>query len=412
MARDVLVALLSGMWSTASGVLVALAFPAPARTTVCLVVAASVAAAIGLFLAGRASSESRSPLTPTPAVHRTPAEGTTQHECGSASRAAPAAWPNSFPEGSGWSTVEHNRRERLVTIAPESPTTTSPAIPSFLELEITRRCQLTCTSHCYAQAGPTQGHGDMTAKDWKRVISEAAALGVKKIQLIGGEPTLHPDFTGLVEHALAEGLKVQVYSNLYRVRHEHWALFARPGITLATSYYADTEHGHDQVTGRKGSHAATRANLLEAHRRGIRVRVGIVDVLDGQRVEEARTELQELGITQVHIDRVRGVGNAARSAGLPSTSELCGRCATGIAAVLSDGTVAPCVLGRFLPAGQITDTPLKQVFASAQWRQIAASIPTRSGDPCAPDCGPNDDTCKGGGTCDPADDSAIPHPAG
>jgi len=120
------------------------------------------------------------------------------------------------------------------------------------------------------------------------------------------EPTLHPGFAELVEHALAEGLRAEVYSNLYRVRPDHWTLFTRPGISLATSYYADTDEGHDQVTGRRGSHAATRKNIIEAHRRGIPVRVGIVDVLDGQRVEEARADLAALGITNVHTDRMRG----------------------------------------------------------------------------------------------------------
>jgi hypothetical protein len=297
-----------------------------------------------------------------------------------------------------------------VTIAPEAPAQhPTPAVPTFLELEITNRCQLTCASHCYAEAGPTKGHGSMTGDDWKRVISEAAALGVKKIQLIGGEATLHPAFAELVEHALAEGLAVQVYSNLYRIRLEHWALFARPGVTLATSYYADTDEGHDEVTGRKGSHAATRANLIEAHRRGIHVKVGIVDVLDGQRVDQARAELEALGITDVHTDRVRGVGNAAKG-GLPSTSALCGRCAGGIAAILSDGSVTPCVLGRFLPAGTVQGTPLERVFASPRWQQVAASIPRSRHDPCGPDCGPNDDSSGGGGTCDPAS-GVIPRPA-
>ncbi|MGW4298448.1 radical SAM protein [Streptomyces sp. NPDC004646] len=295
-----------------------------------------------------------------------------------------------------------------MTIAPESPVT--HRIPSFLELEITRRCQLTCASHCYAEAGPTKGHGTMTGDDWKRVISEAAALGIKKIQLIGGEPTLHPCFAEILGHALAEGLEVQVYSDLYRVRLDHWALFARPGVTLATSYYADTDEGHDQVTGRTGSHSATRANLIEAHRRGIRVRVGIVDVFDGQRVAEARAELEALGITDVHTDRVRGVGNAFKDAGIPSVSELCGRCANGIAAILPDGTVTPCTIGRFLPAGSVQGASLKQVFASQQWQQVAASIPADRHDPCGPDCSPNDDSSGGGGTCDPAS-GVTPNPA-
>ncbi|MGW2081243.1 radical SAM/SPASM domain-containing protein [Streptomyces sp. NPDC001939] len=297
-----------------------------------------------------------------------------------------------------------------MTIAPEAPI--APTIPRFLELELTRRCQLTCPTLCFVQAGPTQGHGTMTREDWKRIISEAAALGVEKIQFIGGEATLHPDFVELAEHALAEGREVRVFSNLYRVRNVHWVLFARPGVTLATSYHADTDEGHDQITGRTGSHAATRANIVEALRRGIRLHVGIVDVLDGQRVEEARAELLALGVRDVHVDRVRAVGNAAEGAGLPSTSELCGRCAAGTAAVLSDGTVTPCVIARFLPAGQVQHGTLAGVFTSPRWQQVAASIPAARTDPCGPDCGPNDDSNGGGGTCGPASDDVFPSPAG
>ncbi|MFI2765231.1 radical SAM/SPASM domain-containing protein [Streptomyces echinatus] len=289
-----------------------------------------------------------------------------------------------------------------MTVTLEPSVAKPPTAPGLLELEITRRCQSTCQSHCYAKAGPRQGHGTMTTDEWKRVISEAATIGTERIQLFGGEPTLHSDFAELVEHALSSGLEVIVYSNLFRVRADRWELFSRPGVSLATSYYADTDDGHDQVTGRTGSHAATRANIIEAHRRGIRVRVGIVGVLAGQRVAEARADLQSLGITDIHTDRVRAVGNAAEGAALPSTSALCGRCANGIAAVLSDGTVTPCVLGRFLPAGRVQGNTLQGVFSSPSWRRVAASIPASRRDPCGPDCGPNDDSCKGGGTCDPA----------
>ncbi|WP_308217130.1 hypothetical protein [Streptomyces noursei] len=59
-------------------------------------------------------------------------------------------------------------------------------------------------------------------------------------------------------------------------------------------------------------------------------------------------------------------------------------------------------MGRFLPAGQVQGNTLQAVLTSEPWRQVAASIPGGHHDPCSPDCGPNDDTCKGGGTCDPA----------
>ncbi|MFK0230807.1 radical SAM protein [Streptomyces sp. NPDC090303] len=75
---------------------------------------------------------------------------------------------------------------------------------------MTGRCQLTCPGQCYAEAGPTRGHGPMATADWIEALDEAAALGVTTVQLVGGEPTLHPDFTRLVEHALEAGLTVRI----------------------------------------------------------------------------------------------------------------------------------------------------------------------------------------------------------
>ncbi|MFD7861384.1 radical SAM protein [Streptomyces sp. NPDC059783] len=81
----------------------------------------------------------------------------------------------------------------------------------FLSLEITSRCQFTCPSQCYAEAGPTKGHGSMATSDWHRLIDEAAALGTSTVQFIGGEPLLHPGFPELVEHALRAGLNVRIH---------------------------------------------------------------------------------------------------------------------------------------------------------------------------------------------------------
>ncbi|MFM9368048.1 radical SAM protein [Streptomyces sp. Da 82-17] len=290
-----------------------------------------------------------------------------------------------------------------MTAVLEPPAHTTPAVPTFLELEITGRCQLACT-HCYAESGPTKGHGSMTGDDWRRVLDEAAAIGVQRVQFIGGEPSMHPEFTDLVRHALDVGLAVQVYSNLYRVTAAQWELYEHQRVSLATSYYSDVPADHDRVTGRTGSHEATRANIVEAVRRGIPVKVGVIKTREDQRAEQAVTELESIGVDQVSMDHARGVGNAAKTAGLPSTSELCGRCAKGIAAVLPDGVIAPCVMGRFLPAGQVRSTGLEDVFTSERWQELAASIPQRGPTACAPDCKPADsDSCQpaSGTPCSP-----------
>ena len=84
---------------------------------------------------------------------------------------------------------------------------TPPA--SFLWLELTGKCELECI-HCYAQSGPSGTHRTMTAVDWRSVIGQAAVLGVSMVQFIGGEPTLHPDFPGLLRHAIDAGQAVPV----------------------------------------------------------------------------------------------------------------------------------------------------------------------------------------------------------
>ncbi|WP_031487754.1 radical SAM/SPASM domain-containing protein [Streptomyces bicolor] len=283
-----------------------------------------------------------------------------------------------------------------MTIAPETPTTR--AIPTFLELEITGKCQLTCPSLCYAKAGPTEGHGSMTTDDWQRLLNEAAELGVEKVQFIGGEPTMHPDFEALVLRATALGLGAQVYSNLYRVKHEHWELFEHPKVSLATSYYSDVAEEHERVTGRKGSHAATRANIIQVVNRRIPLQVGIVEVFEGQRVAEARADLESIGVRVINTDRVRSVGRAERH--LPSIRDLCGRCAKGRAAVMPDGTVTPCVLGRFLDTGNAKTEGLAAVFAGQRWAQTAASIPRRP--VLSAGCTPADSN-----DCDPANTEAC-----
>ncbi|MFI6530546.1 radical SAM protein [Streptomyces uncialis] len=126
-----------------------------------------------------------------------------------------------------------------MTLAVE-PAAESLAGIRTLELEITGTCQLACT-YCLSESGPRATHGTMTPADWRQVITDAAALGIPRVQLIGGEPTVHPQWRDFTEHALGLGLGVQVYSNLIHVAWSWWDTFERERVTLATSCYGDDE---------------------------------------------------------------------------------------------------------------------------------------------------------------------------
>lgn len=287
---------------------------------------------------------------------------------------------------------------------------------SFVWLEITGRCQLECT-HCYADSSPRGGHGAMAVRDWVRVMDEAAALGTRMVQFIGGEPTLHDGLPTLIRHALARDLRVEVYSNLVHVTDELWNVFGEPGVGLATSYYSDDAAQHAEITRRRGTHARTKANIVEALRRSVPLRVGLIDVSDGQRVAAAEAELRALGVTEIGRDRLRQVGRGVRDAGL-DVAELCGDCARGKVAVSPAGDVWPCVFSRWMPVGNVRERGLGDIVASPEMRRAEVLLadaspqdrcnprccPSTMCDPqCSPSCSPS---CRPAGNCRPSGNCA------
>lgn len=227
--------------------------------------------------------------------------------------------------------------------------------------------------HCYAESAPAGRHGPMTRTDWIRVIDQAAACGARKVQFIGGEPTLRPELPELVGHAVAAGLRVEITSNLLRLSARMWTAVALPGVELGTSYYSDDPAEHDAIVGRRGSHARTTATIETAVSRGIPVNVGVIDVRPGQRVEGAKVALLELGATRIVVDRLRHFGRGAAGR-RPEVTELCGRCAKDVVAVLPDGSVTPCPMSRWLSFGNVREFPLATLVRGAAARRIRATI--------------------------------------
>ena len=272
-------------------------------------------------------------------------------------------------------------------------------VPSFLELETTGKCQLRCR-HCYNSSGPDGGTGTMTPDDWQNVIDQAAALGIASVQFIGGEPTLDPNMRGLARHALAAGLVVHIYSNLVHVTPDMWELFSTPGVRLSTSYYAANPVTHGRITGSGASYLRTRSNIAEAVQRGIPVRVAVVQILPDQDTRQAEAELRSLGVTDIRVRREQAVGRAAREAAPHDLSELCGNCGDDRAAVMPDGSLVPCVVGRWLDTGNVKTTPLAQILTGPEWKRTLALVPRRDTDPCPPasTCPPASD----GNDCPPA----------
>src|ERR1043165_9713693 len=80
--------------------------------------------------------------------------------------------------------------------------------PYLLLAELTYRCPLHCP-YCSNPSSPASGTA-LSTVEWRRVIEQAAQMGVLHIGFSGGEPLQRKDLTELVSAARSVGL----YSNL------------------------------------------------------------------------------------------------------------------------------------------------------------------------------------------------------
>jgi sulfatase maturation enzyme AslB (radical SAM superfamily) len=101
-----------------------------------------------------------------------------------------------------------------------------------------------------------------------------------------------------------------------------------------------------------------------------------------------------LGVNDINTDHARPVGRAAPDDYQTRPTDLCGNCGRGRAAVLGNGDVSLCVLGRSLVAGNLRTTPLAQILTGPRWAELVATVPAK--DSCA-SCTPGDSN-----DCDPS----------
>jgi MoaA/NifB/PqqE/SkfB family radical SAM enzyme len=242
----------------------------------------------------------------------------------------------------------------------------------FLWLEITRRCNLTCT-HCYAGSGPELPLTErMTFADWCRVIAGARAVGCRRLQFIGGEPTMHPDLAPLVEYAAHVGFRrTEVFTNATLLRDDLVRTFKRLGVMVHFSFYSFDPALHDAITGQRGSFDRTVEGVRDLVRRGVRLAAGIILLpQNASHLKQTQKYLRRLGVHLIENDRVRGVGRGRRF--VPGASaprgELCGECWNGKLCIDADGNAHPCVFSRFVSVGNVLDDGIGAIVAGEKLR--------------------------------------------
>lgn len=235
-----------------------------------------------------------------------------------------------------------------------------------LWLEVTKACNLSC-SHCGNNSGPHQPLMDgMSVDDWKRIIIEATGMGADYLQFIGGEPTIYPGLVSLIKLARDQGFsQIDVFSNATRINSASALEFSQLNVQFAVSVYGHTPAIHALFTNSLRSHRQTERGIRLLREHGVPVRVGIV-VNDetASSLEQTKEYVAGLGVTDVHVDRVRAVGRLDAGNASEDLSQLCGRCGQDMLNVTATGEVFPCLFSIKSRLGRITESSLKEIMQS------------------------------------------------
>jgi len=132
-------------------------------------------------------------------------------------------------------------------------------------VQIDERCNLHC-AHCFVSAtkvGSSMPYDDTTGV----LIPRLAACRVNRVTLTGGEPTIHPQFTGIVRAFRAAGMEVGVCTNATTLTDDQIGEMAMVGgVHVNVSLDGFRAESHGRFRGDRESFAVTVATVRKLAR--------------------------------------------------------------------------------------------------------------------------------------------------
>ncbi|MDB5458011.1 MAG: pyrroloquinoline quinone biosynthesis protein PqqE [Caulobacter sp.] len=194
-----------------------------------------------------------------------------------------------------------------------------------LILELTHRCPLQC-AYCSNPLTLDAPKSELGADEWKRVLDEAAALGVLQVHFSGGEPVARRDLVELVAHASGRGLYTNIITSGVLLTEAAMASLLAAGIDHIQLSFQDAEVAEaDRLGGYRGGHAKKLEAAKRIREAGLPLTANfVVHRQNVDRVEAMIALGEALGADRIEIAHVQyyGWGLLNRSALLPMPDQL------------------------------------------------------------------------------------------
>lgn len=200
-----------------------------------------------------------------------------------------------------------------------------PAPPMGLILELTHRCPLQCP-YCSNPLQLEKAANELPTASWKRVLDEAASLGVLQVHFTGGEPMARRDLTELVRRAA----ELQLYTNLITsgvtLDDRAMAALTGAGIDHIQLSFQDIDPVENDLVGHyEGAFAKKREAARRIRAAGLPLTLNfVVQRRNAGRVAAMIAFAEDEGAARVEIAHVQyyGWGLKNRAALLPTREQL------------------------------------------------------------------------------------------
>jgi len=196
--------------------------------------------------------------------------------------------------------------------------------PYGLLAELTHRCPL----HCPYCSNPLELAGrasELETGEWKRVLREAAELGVLHVGFSGGEPLQRTDLEELVAAARQAGLYTNLITSALGLSRQRAAKLKQAGLdSVQISIQSDEETLADSIAG-TAAHVKKLEALRLARELGFPLTINVVLHRGNiERLEQIIALVEQLGAERLELANTQYYGWAFknRSSLLPTRAQV------------------------------------------------------------------------------------------
>lgn len=197
--------------------------------------------------------------------------------------------------------------------------------PLALLAELSHRCPLQCP-YCSNPLKLERAGTELDTAAWKRVFSEAAAMGVLQVHFSGGEPTVRADLEELIAHARGLGLYSNLITSAVLLDEARLTALKSAGLDHVQISFQDTEApSADRIGGYNGGHQKKLAAARLVRKLGLPLTLNAV--MHRQNVQHVAEFIElalELDAARIEIAHVQYYGWALknRAALMPTREQM------------------------------------------------------------------------------------------